>query len=199
MNGTSGIRGQSPSKLGTTNQRVNYIATIRSSNKTYWAGKKSVLDNDFKQTHKSVISQHVQSSRLNEEQTVNDKRAESFGLDRYFTVEGQDLRNLFSACYITTRRIGADFMSGFFKFTYPAKRTNAVYLEFNLPEETFLDFSIKQVPSNKITPSSNRSRLEAESFQKEHGGKGVSTLQRYLTNKYILVKDNALSDTTPSQ
>lgn len=131
-----------------------------------------------------------------EEQTVNDKKADNFGLDRYFTLEGQDLRNLFSACYITTRRVGSDFISGYFKFTYPAKRTNAVYLEFNIPEETFLDFSIKQLPSNKILPSSNRSRLEAENYQKEHGGKSSSKIERYLTNKYILVKDNAASDTT---
>jgi len=71
-------------------------------------------------------------------------------------------------------------------------------LEFNIPEETFLDFSIKQVPSNKISPSSNKSKIEAEKHQKEHGGKG-GKIERYLTNKYILVKDNANSDTTPYQ
>jgi hypothetical protein len=41
-NTTSGIKNQGSSRVG--NQKVNYIATIRSSNKTYWAGKKSVLD-----------------------------------------------------------------------------------------------------------------------------------------------------------
>ena len=163
-NTASGIKTQgTTSKV--SNQKVNYIATIRSSNKTYWAGKKSVLDNEFKTTHKSVLTQHIESSKYIDEQTVNDKRSESFGLDRYFTVEGQDLKNLFSSCYITTRRVGSDCISGFWKFTYPAKRTNAIYLEFNIPEETFLDFSIKQVPSNKISPSSNKSKLEMEKHQ----------------------------------
>jgi hypothetical protein len=39
-------------------RRVNYIATIRSSNKTYWAGKKSVLDSEFKSLHKGVSNQY---------------------------------------------------------------------------------------------------------------------------------------------
>ena len=71
-------------------------------------------------------------------------------MDRCFTLEGTDLKNLFSCCYITTRRIGGDFISNFYKFTYPANRKQAIYLEFNMPEEGFLDFSIKQLPSNKI-------------------------------------------------
>lgn len=163
-NSSSGLKNQSASKVGP--QKVNYIATIRSSNKTYWAGKKSILDADFKNVHKTSVNQHTESSKYIEEQTVNDKKATSFGLDHYFTIEGQDLKNLFSACYITTRRVGSDNISGFWKFTYPAKRTNAIYLEFNIPEETFLDFSIKQIPSNKITPGSGQSKLFAEQHQK---------------------------------
>lgn len=108
------------------------------------------------------------------------------------------MKNLFSACYITTRRVGADFISGFFKFTYPAKRTNAIYFEFDIPEETFLDFSIKQLPSNKIVPGSSQSRIKMEQHQKEYGGSD-SKMERYLVNKYILVKDNSKSDTTPAQ
>ena len=179
------------------NKKANYIATIRSSNKTYWAGKKSVLDAYFRNLHKEVASQYKESSKYIEEQTVNDKRSESFGLDRYFTVEGEDLKNLFSCCYISTRRLGSDFISGFYKFSYPAKRTNAYYLEFDIPEETFLDFSIKQLPSNKIAPKGG-SKIEHEKHEKEHGSKG-SKIERYLTNKYILVKDNSRSDTTPMQ
>lgn len=37
-----------------------------------------------------------------------------------------------------------------------------------------------------------------EKHQKEYGGKGAKA-ERYLINKYILVKDNANSDTTPYQ
>ena len=85
------------------------------------------MDPEFMNVHSSVRNQHIQSSKLIEEQTVNDKAAETFGLDRYFTVDATDLKNLFSCCYITTRRVGSDSVSGFFKFTYPAKRTNAIY------------------------------------------------------------------------
>lgn len=67
-------------------------------------------------------------------------------------MDGEDLKNLFSSCYISPRRVGSDFVSGFYKFSIPAGRTNAYYLEFNIPEETFLDFSIKQLPSNKVAP-----------------------------------------------
>ena len=107
------------------------------------------------------------------------------------------MKNLFSCCYISTRRVGSDFISGFFKFTYPANRTNAYYLEFDIPEETFLDFSIKQLPSNKIAPKEG-SKVEIERHEKEHGSKGTKG-ERFLTNKYILVKDNARSNTTPMQ
>jgi hypothetical protein len=130
-NSSSGVRNSSTgSKVG---KKVNYIATIRSSNKTYWAGKKSVLDVDFRNIHKGAISTYKESAKDIEEHTVNDKRSESFGLDKYFTVDGEDLKNLFSCCYISTRRVGSDFVSGFFKFTYPANRTNAYYLEFDIP------------------------------------------------------------------
>ena len=148
--------------------------------------------------HSKIRNEHIQSSKLIEEQTVNDKAAETFGLDRYFTIDGADLKNLFSCCYLTTRRVGADFVSGFFKFTYPAKRTNAIYFEFNMPSESFLDFSIKQLPSNMISPS-NQSKIEMEKHNKEYGGKSGDNIESYLTNKYILVKDNANSDTTPEQ
>ncbi len=161
----SGIKNSTVANSQVGKKKVNYIATIRSSNKTYWAGKKSVLDSDFKNLHKGVSSQYKESSKYIEEQTVNDKRSESFGLDRYFTVDGEDLKNLFSSCYITTRRIGSDFISGFYKFTYPANRTNAYYLEFNIPEETFLDFSIKQLPSNKTAPKA-QSKIEHEKHDK---------------------------------
>lgn len=71
--GTSGVKNSTTgSRVG---GKVNYIATIRSSNKTYWAGKKSVLDADFKTLHKGSISQYKDSSKNIEEQTVNDKRA----------------------------------------------------------------------------------------------------------------------------
>ena len=205
--GSSGIKNSNvasssigKSNIGSSkvdNRKVNYIATIRSSNKTYWAGKKSVLDGEFKALHRGVTSTHKESSKYIEEQTVNDKRSESFGLDRYFTIDANDLKNLFSCCYITTRRIGKDFVSGFYKFTYPANRTNAYYLEFDIPQETFLDFSIKQLPSNKIVPG-EKSRLEYEKHDKEYGGK-YSKNERYLTNKYILVKDNNSSSLTPMQ
>lgn len=67
-----------------------------------------------------------------------------------------------------------------------------------MPSESFLDFSIKQLPSNKIDPS-NQSKIEMEKHNKEYGGKSGDKVERYLTNKYILVKDNANSDTTPEQ
>jgi len=60
-NTSSNIRGGSPSKYG--NNKVNYIATIRSSNKVAWTGKKSVLDNEFKNVHRSMMHQHADSSR----------------------------------------------------------------------------------------------------------------------------------------
>ncbi len=107
------------------------------------------------------------------------------------------MKNLFSCCYISPRRVGSDFVSGFYKFSIPAGRTNAYYLEFNIAEETFLDFSIKQLPSNKVTPKEG-SKIGVEKHEKEHGSKG-SKIERYLSNKYILVKDNSCSDTTPQQ
>ena len=55
--------------------KTTYLATIRSSNKTYWAGKKSVLDTEFKNIQKGLTSTYKESSKHIEEQTVNDKRA----------------------------------------------------------------------------------------------------------------------------
>lgn len=63
-NSSSGLRNGSPSRVGTDpNRRVNYIATIRSSNKVAWTGKKSILDNEFKSIHRSMVSQHAESAK----------------------------------------------------------------------------------------------------------------------------------------
>ncbi len=55
--------------------KTTYLATIRSSNKTYWAGKKSVLDTEFKNIQKGLTSTYKESSKHIEEHTVNDKRS----------------------------------------------------------------------------------------------------------------------------
>jgi hypothetical protein len=70
----SGIKGSTTgtSKVG---GKTNYVATIRSSNKTYWAGKKSVLDTEFKNLQKGLTSTYKESSKHIEEQTFNDKRS----------------------------------------------------------------------------------------------------------------------------
>jgi len=50
----SGIKNSTTAGSKVGSKKVNYIATIRSSNKTHWAGKKSVLDSDFKNIHKGA-------------------------------------------------------------------------------------------------------------------------------------------------
>lgn len=120
-----------------------------------------MIDKEFKRTHYEVVDQHKQTSRLREENTSYDESSERFGIDRYFTIEGRDLVNLFSVCYVTPRRLSSDYYSNFFKFTVPAGRRKAVHLEFEMPHEGFLDFSVKQLPSNKVTPD-QKSKLALE-------------------------------------
>ena len=68
-------------------------------------------------------------------------------------MDGKDLVNMFSYCYVAPRRLGSQFYSNYVKFSYPANRKKAVYLEFKMPETGFLDFSIKQSLANKVKPS----------------------------------------------
>lgn len=120
------------------------------------------MDQEFKNVHGSVLKQHIASSKYIEEKTVLDKRSESFGLDRYFTLDAADLQNLFSSCYMTTRRIGSDFVSDYVRFSYPADRSKAYYVEFDIEDDqTFLDFSIKQPESNMVE-ASGKSRIQID-------------------------------------
>ena len=53
-----------------------------------------------------------------------------------------------------------------------------------MPSDGFFDFCIKQFPENSV-PAINKSRISVSSL-----GQGA----RYLKNKYILVRDNAVDN-----
>jgi hypothetical protein len=164
----------------------HYIITIKSVNKHTWTGAKSIMDTKF---NKGGQLDTNQSKLFNKE--VNDTR---YGIDRTFSVNEKDLANLFSACYVTSRREGFDYYSNFYRLNYPANQKTALYLEFDMPSDGFFDFSVKQSASNKIT-AGDKSRLDIEEHDKEHGKKNKEgNVDRFLKVKYVLVKDNQDSD-----
>lgn len=169
-----------------SNKQLHYIITIKSVNKHTWTGAKSIMDKNFNKRNQLDTDQ----STL-ERKEVSDTR---FGIDRTFSVNEKDLSNLFSSCYVTSRREGYDYFSNFFRLKYPANQKTALYLEFDMPKDGFFDFSVKQSYSNRIT-ASDKSRLDHQNGSKIRDDK----VDRYLKVKYILVKDNEDSDRNRNQ
>lgn len=100
-------------------------------------------------------------------------------LERCFLITGDDLLNNFSAAYITSIRQD-NYFTGYKILEIDADEKKAQYFEFEVPADGFFDFCIKQFNDNLI-PASNQSRISVSTI---HNG------NRFLRNKYMLVRDN---------
>lgn len=103
--------------------------TIRSTLKNKWAGKMSVLD------------QSINSSYKPTKYTMR--------LERDFMMNHIDFLNLFSSSFIASRRDRHNYFSDYYLLNVPANNNKAVYIKFDIPQDGFFDFAIKQFESNK--------------------------------------------------
>ena len=72
----------------------------------------------------------------------------------------EDFLNIFTGVYIASKRDKHDYYSQYYLLDIPPTQTDAVYLEFFIEKEGFLDFVIKQFENNKVPYSTERSRVE---------------------------------------
>jgi hypothetical protein len=71
----------------------------------------------------------------------------------------------------------------------PAGNKNAIFLKFDVKEEGWFDFCIKQFDDYRTNYATNKSRYEGQSNNSNLGI--VDDGKRFLKVKFILVKDNS--------
>jgi hypothetical protein len=65
-------------------------------------------------------------------------------LQRDFMINNSDFLNLFSAAFIASRRDKVNYHSGYYLLNVPANNKHAIFLKFNVTEDGWFDFCIKQ-------------------------------------------------------
>jgi hypothetical protein len=116
---------------------MQWVMLIRSTLVNKWAGKLSVLDPNVN----SVYNKDIYRLKL----------------DRDFLVDQQDFLNNFSSAYIASKRDKHNYYSDYYLLNFPPKCKNSVYLKFQVKEEGWFDFCIKQFDDYKI-PLSEKSK-----------------------------------------
>ena len=147
----------------------DYTVVIKSTVKNKWSGTMSVVDRKVN-TLGSMIKSTIPK-------TVN--------LDRDIFLNKADFYNMFSAAYLTSTRPHA--VSNYYILEVQPNNKNALYLEFHIEEDSFLDFSVKQREENLKNPN-KASRIRHAKYQEDQG-KNVTEeeVQRYHQVKYALI------------
>ena len=138
-------------------EEEGFVMTIRGTTKNQWTGDMSFFDERVKKFYQMSIH--------------------DINLERDFFMSGEDFTNLFAAAYVSAIH-RSNFATGYQVVEIGANESKAQLYEFDVDEDTFLDFSIKQFEKNAISAE---------------GGVRSSLLKgnlRYLQVKYMLVRDN---------
>lgn len=105
-------------------------------------------------------------------------------LQRDFMMNQNDFLNLFSAAYISSRRQKNNYFSDYYLLQIPPNNKNSIYLKFNIENDGWFDFCIKQFDEVKLPFTHSNSYTNSTS--------NLSDGKRYLKVKFILVKDNSV-------
>jgi hypothetical protein len=105
-----------------------------------WSGSMSVLDREANKLYNP------------QQYTMN--------LDRDFMMNHNDFVNLFSTCYIASKRDQKEkhYISNYHMLRFEPNNKNSAYLKFDITNNGWLDFCIKQIDGNKVAPT-NQSRV----------------------------------------
>lgn len=110
-------------------------------------------------------------------------------LQRDFMMNSSDFLNLFSSAYIASRRDKINYFSDYYLVNIPANNKNALFLKFDIKEEGWFDFCIKQFDDYRTNYQTMQSRYQGQSNSKSFGVDDDG--KRFLKVKFILVKDNS--------
>lgn len=145
-----------------------WIGTIRSTMVNRWSGSMSILDKEMNNRY------YPQKHKLS--------------LERDFMVTEADLLNLFSTAFIASRRdeIEKHYISDYFIINVEPNNKKSIYLRFDVPSNGWLDFCIKQVDDNRVSPTT-QSKFKAEEYGQSYG---FNDGLRFLKCKFVLVKEN---------
>ena len=147
----------------------DFTVVIKSTVKNKWSGTMSVVDRKVN-TLGSMLKSTIPS-------TVN--------LDRDIFLNKSDFYNMFSAAYITSTRPHA--VSNYYILEVQPHNKNALYLEFHIKEDSFLDFSVKQRDENLKNPNKG-SRIRHAKYQEDQGKEvKEEEVMRYHHVKYALI------------
>jgi len=155
----------------TGKQKINekkWIIQIRSTLINKWSGNMSVLDKDV-------------NSNYNPDKY-------RMALQRDFMIDHNDFLNMFSASYIASRRDKHNYYSDYYLLNIPANNKNSLYLKFDIKEEGWFDFCVKQFDDNRV-PYTAKSRANLQDENQAFGRENDDN--RYLKVKFILVRDNS--------
>ena len=83
-------------------------------------------------------------------------------LERDFMMNHHDFLNLFSSAFIASKRDKHNYFSDYYLLNVPSNTKNAFHIKFDVPQEGFLDFAIKQFESNKQEADTKKSRVNLE-------------------------------------
>lgn len=103
-------------------------------------------------------------------------------------ISDKDFLNLFSTAYIASRRdqLEKNYFSDYYLVSVLPNNKRSIYLRFNIPQDGWFDFCVKQFPENRVVPSA-KSRLRTE---EENRNQGIQDGLRFLKVRFILVKEN---------
>lgn len=89
----------------------------------------------------SVLDQSINASYKPQKYTMR--------LERDFMMNHIDFLNLFSSAFIASRRDKHNYFSNYYLLNVPEDTHKAFYIKFDIPQDGFLDFAIKQFESNR--------------------------------------------------
>lgn len=75
-------------------------------------------------------------------------------------IDHENFLNLFSAAYVASKRTD-NYFSEYYLLSIPANQKDAIYLQFDVENDGFLDYCIKQFSDNKIEALTKKSRMRA--------------------------------------
>lgn len=102
----------------------------------------------------SVLDKEINNKYLPEKYTM--------ALQRDFMINETDFLNLFSTAYIASKRDANEqnYFSDYYVLQVEPNNKKSIYLRFNIPQDGWFDFCIKQFGDNRVVPSA-KSRLRA--------------------------------------